>query len=311
MDEEYVEESTEETEGADDSAEAEESETQGGEVEYQLDEYGEQLLDDDGNPIPVEQVEGDEEETEKGKTDHKKNAADRIQQLANEKRELADRLSKLEAQFNQQQSEKPDYVEPDMDAVNAWFEKTSDQIENLKLEGNHLAAKKIELAQANLIAQLEENEAKKQAHIERTGKAKATTSAETAKLDKLDQAVIFYREHMKIEPAVWDKMGNWFAGKLQSDVLLRREYQEMVDTQAPTAVVKWAHDYTLKNMGIKEKAAIDTKNKNKQTASGAAPKTGSGKISTVDLSKALEKAKEAGTPEAWVEYQAAKRAAQR
>lgn len=306
MEEEYTEESTEETEAADESGEVEESETQDGEVEYQVDEDGEQILDDDGNPIPVE-VEGDEA-AEKGNTDHKKNAQDRIQQLANEKRELAARLEKLEQQFAKTEQEKPDFFDVDMDKINTYIQQTSDQIDEFKLEGNYLAAKKLELAQAKLLADLELNDQKRLAYLDRQGSNKTTETAQQAKLTTLDNAATFYRVNLKIEPAVWDKMGTWFAEQCHKDPILGAEFAEKVEKGAIGAI-KWAHDYTVKNMGIKEKSAIDAKNKNKQTASGAAPKSGSGKTSTVDLSKALEKAKEAGTPEAWVEYQAAKRAA--
>lgn len=305
MEEEYTEETTEETEAADESGEVEESETQGGEVEYQVDEDGEQVLDEEGNPVPVE---GDEV-AEKGNADHKKNAQDRIQELANKNREMAAEVADLKARFEkQQQIEKPDFIEVNLDDLNKYIMDSNDKIQELYLDGNALGAKKLELAQAKLIADYEINEQKKQDYIARQGSNKTTEAAQQARLTTLDNAATFYRDNLKIEPAVWDKMGTWFAEQCQKDPILGAEFAEKVEKGAIGAV-KWAHDYTVKNMGIKEKSAIDAKNKNKQTASGAAPKSGSGKTSTVDLSKALEKAKEAGTPEAWVEYQAAKRAA--
>lgn len=304
MDEDYTEETTEETEAGTETGEEESAETSG-EAEYELDDEGEPVLDDEGNPVP-KKAEGEEEE--KGKPDHKKNAQDRIQQLANEKRELAERLQRLESQFAKSQEEKPDFVEVDMDKVNAYIQNTSDKIEELKLEGQFLAAKKLENSITKLIADLEENDKKREAYLQRMAEGKTSENTFQERLKTLDEAAEFYRSNQKIEQAVWDKMGAWFAEQCQADPVLGREFAEQSERSAIGAI-RWAHEYTSKNMGARERAAIETKKTNKDKAAAAAPTPG-GKPSPVDLAKALEKAKELNTTQGWVEYQALKRKAQ-
>ena len=290
-------------EGGDDPLAEEGSEES--EPEYEVDEDGEPILDEEGNLIP-KVAEG--EETDEGKPDHKKNAQERIQQLANEKREMAERLAKLEQQFAKQQEEKPDFVEIDMDKVNAYIAETTDKIETVKLEGNFLAAKKLEIQIAKLISDIDSNDEKKAAYLERQNKTKGAETAVTETLQKLDNAAEFYRSQLKIEKPVWEKMGTWFSEQCKSDPLLGAEFQEQIEKSAIGAI-RWAHEYTTKNMGANAAATIDKKNKNKQTAAAASP-SASGKQSPVDLSKALATAKEKNTTEGWVEYRQLKRAAE-
>lgn len=303
-------------EGSDDPAneggEGQDSETDDGEeqeteVEYELDEDGEVVTDDDGNPVVKQVAEGEEEQDQKGKPDHKKGAQDRIQQLANEKRELAERLERLESQFARQQEEKPDFVDVDIEKVNAYIQNASDQIEELKLEGNYIAAKKLELNVAKIISDIEENDKKKAAYFDKQSKTKTVETAAQERLTKLDQAAEFYRTNMKIEPAVWDKMGTWFAEQCQKNPVLGREFSERVE-KGEIGAIRWAHEYTTQNMGVKERAAIDNKNTNKTKAAAFSPTPG-GKSAPIDLSKALAKATETNTPEGWVEYQRLKREA--
>lgn len=305
MEDEYVEEESTEEAGTE-TGEDESAETDGETVEYEVDDDGDPILDADGNPIP-KVAEGETDEKEK--PDHKKNAQDRIQQLANEKRELADRLARLEAQFSKQEQEKPDFVEVDMASVNAWFEQTTEQIQTYQLEGNYLAAKKLELNQVNVLKDLEANEAKRQAWLDRQKTAKNNEDEGSKILAEVDRAAEFYRDANKIDSAVWDKMGNWFRAQCESDPILGREFAERVETQSKMAAIRWAHEYTTEHMGVDAKKAIDKKNQTKQTASAAAPKAAGGKGTPVDLAKMLEKATEAGTPEAFQEYMAAKRRA--
>ena len=306
MEEEEVIETTED-EAVNEGGEEENSETLGQEVEYELDEDGEPVTDEDGDPVPKQVAEG-EEETER-QPDHKKGAQERIQQLANEKRELADRLERLEAQFSKSQAEKPDFVDIDMNRVNEYLQTTGDQIEELKLEGRYFEAKKLETVVAKLILDIDENDKKRSAFSEKQNKTQTAETAQTERLQNLDNAATFYRDNQKIEPAVWDKMGNWFAAQCQMDPVLGKEFAEQVDKGAMGAI-RWAHEYTTKNMGIKAKAAIDDKNTNKTKAAALAPTPG-GKSSPVDLTKALKKATEANTDEGWAEYQQLKRAAKR
>ncbi len=307
FEDEITEETTEETEGANEGAEGEESETPETEqVEYQLDEDGEPILDEDGNPVPVV-AEGDKEEAEKGKPDHKKGAQDRIQQLANEKRELAARLARLEAQFNKQQEEKPDFIEPDMDKVNAWLQNTYDQIEEYRLAGDYLAVEKLQRAKDKLISDLEENDKKRTAYMERQGKSKTAESEQVQFLNSLKSAEEMYREEMGIDPDIWTKQGEWFAAELGKSKVLVKEFSDL-GKKSPISAIRFAHEYTLKNMGIDAQKTKDTKNQNKNTAS-ALSRGPSGKVQTIDLDKALERAKELGTDEGWVEYQALKRRA--
>ena len=273
-------------------------------VEYELDEDGEVVTDEEGNPVVKQAT-----EEEGAKADHKKGAQERIQQLANEKRDLADRLKRLEDQFSKAQAEKPDFVDIDMGMVNEYIQTTGDQIEEMKLEGKYLEAKKLEIAVAKLINDIEENDKKRAEFGEKQNKNKATDTAQAERLTNLDNAANFYRDNQKIEPAVWDKMGNWFAAQCQTDPILGREFAEMVDKGAMGAI-RWAHDYTTKHMGIKEKAAINDKNLNKTKAAAASPTPG-GKSGAVDLAKALKKATEANTDAGWAEYQQLKRAAKR
>jgi len=305
MFEDEVIEATEE-ESANEGGGEGESETLENEVEYELDEDGGVVTDEDGNPVP-KQSEGEEDQEDRGKPDHKKGAAARIHQLANEKRELAERLERLESQFAKQQEDKPDYLDVDIEKVNAYIQNASDQIDEFKLEGNYIAAKKLELAVAKIISDIEENDKKKAAFIEKQTKRGAAESIGQERLNKLDQAASFYRENAKIEPEVWDKMGVWFAAECQKDPVLGREFAEQVEKGAIGAI-RWAHDYTTKNMGVQAKASIDNKNNNKTRTAALSPTPG-GKSSPVDLTKALAKATESNTTEGWVEYQRLKREA--
>ena len=279
-------------------------------VEYELDEDGEPVLDEDGNPVP-KQSEGDEEETdEKGKPDHKKGAQERIQELANKNRELSDKMAALEAKFDKEQAEKPDFIEPDMAAVNAWLEETDGKIAEFKLSGDFVSAKKLEQAQNKLLADLEENDKKKTAYQERQGKVKTAETAQTEFLGGLKTAEEMYRAEMGIDPAVWTKMGEWFAEQLKEKKTLVTEFTDL-GKKSPISAIRFAHEYTIKNMGVKEKASIDKKNKDKETASSASPRQGTDKSGQVDLSKALEEAKATNSTEGWMKYQAVKRAAKR
>lgn len=302
MEEEFEgqEETTEVIEGANEGAEEENSEAP---------EEGEAGEESEG------EEEGENAE-EKGQPDHKKNAQDRIQQLANEKRELAnekrelaERLGLLESQFAKQQEEKPDFFDVDMDKVNSYIQTTTDQIEEYKLEGNYLAARKLEANIIKIIGDLEANDKKREAYLERQNKSKTATTASQERLQKLDNAAEFYRENQKIDKPVWDKMGTWFAEQCQKDPVLGREFAERVE-KGEIGAIRFAHEYATKNMGAKERAAIEAKNTNKEKAAAASPIPG-GKSAPVDLSKALAKATELNTTEGWVEYQALKRAAKR
>jgi hypothetical protein len=305
MEEEFTEETTEEIEAGTETGEEESAETLE-QVEYELDEDGEPVLDEEGNPVP-KVAEGEAEE--KGKPDHKKDAQTRIQELANKNREQADRLARLEAQFAQKEAEKPDYVEVDVEKVNLYIQTTTDKIDELKLEGDFLGATKLQNAINKLIADLDENDKKRESFLNRQKENKKVVDTGAERMKKLDGAAEFYRTNAKIDKPVWDQMGAWFAAECQKDPNLGMEFAEKVE-HGEIGAIKWAHDYTMKNMGAKECAAIETKNINKQKAAGASPTPG-GKLAPVDLSKELAKATEENTTEGWVRYQGLKRQAQR
>ena len=196
MDEEVIE--TTEDEAVNEGGEEENSEALEQEVEYELDEDGEPVTDDDGDPVPKQVAEG-EEETER-QPDHKKGAQERIQQLANEKRELADRLERLEAQFSKSQAEKPDFVDIDMNRVNEYLQTTGDQIDELKLEGRYFEAKKLETVVAKLILDIDENDKKRTEYGEKQNVIIAAETAQRKRMEKLDNDANEYRDRKGISP---------------------------------------------------------------------------------------------------------------
>jgi len=229
-------------------------------------------------------------------------------------KEMEDKLraeikTEFEASQKAVQEDKPNFVEVDTEKVNAYINTTEDKIQELRQEGNILEAKRLEKALNATLADLDANEERKQAFIKRQEEKKtgqeATTAATNARLEKLDKAAEFFRDRMKIEKPVWDKMGEWFAKACTSDPILGAEFTEKVN-QGEIGAIKWAHEYTVKNMGLKTQKANEKKEQSKtQIAALSTAQTGSGgKIDIKEIKAAFDADP---SPENFARYQEAKR----
>lgn len=257
--------------------------------------------------------EGDEEADEtdqkddEGKGTKKKTFEERMAEM--EEKLRAEMRAEMEAKLQKAEPTKPDFVEVDMEAVNAYLATTEDKIEALKLEGNIFAAKKLQREMDKLLADIEANDAKKEAW-EKAQKAKETgTAAQNQTLSRLDETQEFYRREMKIEPAVWDKMGAFFANECKEKPLIGKKFVEKVEKLGALEAVEWAHKYTVDHMGLEAKVAIAQKETNKTKTAAISSATAAGKDSSIDLKKIKAEFDENPTSENFARYQEAKRKA--
>ena len=205
---------------------------------------------DEGGGDDAEEVEAEEAEPE-GR------AQERIQQLANEKREMANKLAALEAKVNQVVSAKDEIPSIDEGALNAHLGTLRDQIDDLRLDGNHLKADLLERQRNKIIDEYEtwqqQQTAKQSQNTEQQHYRKA--------LDDTLQAAAVYREHYNVPQPLWDEIGQWFSGELEKDKLLTQEFNDVMLRQGPVAAVRFAHDRAKPVFEQKAKQVAEDKKK--------------------------------------------------
>jgi hypothetical protein len=185
---------------------------------------------------------------EEGKGQKHLLANERIQQLIAERNEDREKLAALEEKFHAMRQEAPDFVEVDYQAVNRYLQESEDKIVELKADGKFFEAAQLQKRVDNLLGEIETNETKRKAWNERKRSGDNERASAENRLATLTDAATFYQREMKIPPETWNTLGDVFAKACQKDPVLGREFAERVDTMTPTAVVRWAHEYTVKNL---------------------------------------------------------------
>lgn len=206
---------------------------------------------------------------------HKKDANTRIQQLANEKRELATKLEALEAKVNQSLEEKNAIPAVDEQALNAHLGQMREQIEDLRLEGNHLQADLLERKRNGLLDEYDKWQKGAEEKKQQNGQQEQYKQALDGVLVAADQ----YQEHYNIPKPLWDEMGTWFRGECEKDSLLGREFDDIMFRQGPVAAVRFAHDKAKPVFEAKAKEATEAKQK-REAGKSKQPGGGTGKTSS-------------------------------
>lgn len=198
-----------------------------------------------------------EEEGAGEQTEPEGRAQERIQQLANEKREMANKLAALEAKVNQVVSARDEIPAIDEQALNAHLGSLRDQIDDLRLDGNHIKADLLERQRNKIIDEYEtwqqQQTAKQSQNTEQQHYRKA--------LDDTLSAANLYREHYNVPQPLWDEMGQWFSGELEKDKLLAQEFNDVMLRQGPVAAVRFAHDRAKPVFEQKAKQVAEDKKK--------------------------------------------------
>jgi hypothetical protein len=127
---------------------------------------------------------------------------------------------------------------------------------------------------------------------------------------ELDKAADLYRAEMKIDATTWDKMGAWFEQQINSKPLLVEEFNDVFNKHGKVAAIRFAHKYTVKNMGQKTKQAHEAKETNKTKTASVTAASAPGKAPVIDLAKAHKEFAESDDPvEAFARLQKLKRQA--
>ena len=198
-----------------------------------------------------------EEEGAGEQTEPEGRAQERIQQLANEKREMANKLAALEAKVNQVVSARDEIPAIDEQALNAHLGSLRDQIDDLRLDGNHIKADLLERQRNKII---DEYETWQQQQTARQSQQTEQQHYKKA-LDDTLAAANLYREHYNVPQPLWDEIGQWFSGELEKDKLLAQEFNDVMLRQGPVAAVRFAHDRAKPVFEQKAKQVAEDKKK--------------------------------------------------
>lgn len=104
-------------------------------------------------------------------------------------------------------------------------------------------------------------------------------------------------------------MGTWFADQCHADKTVGAEFAEKVEREGLVAAVRWAHDYTVKNMGKETKQKNEQREETKTKAS-VVTSTATGKAAPINIEKFRKAYAEDPGPETFAALQEAKRKAQ-
>lgn len=224
--------------------------------------------------------------------------------------EIAEKIvtEKLAERDKQTAEEKPDFIVIDQEKVDAHIAEVEAQIDELRLEGKYAEARKLSRKLDQLDADLEENEKRKQAYIERQKVRQSGTQGVEAARKELDEAAELYRSEMKIDQQTWDKMGKWFESQMSTNKLLVAEFNDVYARNGKVAAIRFAHDFAVKNMGQGIKKANEQKEKQK-TKTSSLTTTTTGKVAPADLKKAQAAFAANPSDENFMKLQAAKRQA--
>ena len=287
------------------SAEIQEEEI--AEVEEQ--ETEEQPSEEDSEASDQENEVGSQEADQKTEEEEpkeaKQTAQERIQQLANEKRELKERLDRLESEFQEQKTRAP---KVDEDRLNNYLGELRDEIDTLRLEGKHLEADLKERQRNGLLDEYEKWQKQSKEEAARQQQQQLTKSQSEQLSRDLDDAAMFYARSKGIPEAAMDEMGKEWSEIIQADQLTARKFWEIAQKQGPVTAIEFAHDkVTAQRERVKDKA-VETKEQKEQakekTVSVGAKHTNE---PSENYKKLLAKAKRSGSDDDWAAVFAAKR----
>lgn len=302
----------------DDADDADHQGNPGDEADEGLDTQSDE---DDQDADPDEVDEADEttsqetDESEEGQKGTKKRTLD--ERAA----EIAEKIvnEKLAALQTSQSAEVPDFAPPEtVNKVKLNIVKQQARIReieaDLDLDGDDVDQAKVdELLQLQDFvnearAALKENDRRQKAWEAKQSAKKQQTDNGDALRKELDETAELFRQEMKIEPAVWKKMGEWFEAQLPSKPLVVAEFNDIFQRQGKVAAIRYAHEYTLKHMGQGTKQAIEKKEQLK-TKTASLTTTQTGKAKAPDLRKIQAEFAANPTDDNFVRLQAAKRQA--
>lgn len=211
----------------------------------------------------------------------KKDAQSRIQQLANEKRELAEKLEALEARVNQTLEQRTEIPAVDEGALNAHLGQMREQIDDLRMDGKHLEADLLERQRNNLIDEYDKWQRSAAEKQQQTTQQQQQNQQRQQAYDAVDVAAGLYKQENNIPDELFKEGGEWFRTELDKSPLLRQQFEEKMFLQGSVAAVDWAYKEKVKplfDQRAKEAAEAKQKReagKNKQPG-GSAGKSESG-----------------------------------
>lgn len=228
-------------------------------------------------------------EGEGDKAPKKLTAQERIQQLANENRELKDKVSAIEARFEETEKarhqtgqEAPPFIEVDVPAFNSHIASLREKSEELAMEGRHAEAARVDREIYKLLDAYDENEAKKAEWAQEQQRRQQMTTQEQEFLGRFERAADFFREQAGIPEADWEARSILFAELLEKDPLLKEEFRERARTQGTIATIRWANEQAVKAGAKLSQAQREAREEGKEKAVGGT--TSSSNVRTVKVS---------------------------
>jgi hypothetical protein len=186
----------------------------------------------------LESEEGGEPEGEEAEGEEKGRAQERIRQLIDREKEANRRIADLEGKVATVLQEKQTIPAIDERALNDHLGTMRDQIEEMRLNGEHLKADILDRKRNNLI---DEYEKWQKTAEEQKGK-QTDAQAWDKTLEDLGTTSDMYRDHMKIPAPVWDEMGQWFSAEMKTDRLLEKEFIDILKRNGPVSAIRFAHE---------------------------------------------------------------------
>lgn len=279
------------------------------------DEEGDGADHDEDEEADADESDQKEDEDKEQKGVKKKSFSERVAEVAQKEVERI-----LAEQAKATASEAPDFAEDEVvNKVKRNIVKSLAKIRELEseidLEGDDADPKTVdELLELHKFVDgarkaLADNEAKKAAWEKRQGEKKAQTDNGDVMRQELDKAADLYREEMKIDPGTWDKMGKWFEDQISKSKLLVEEFNDIFTRKGKVAAIRFAHEYTVANMGKETKEANQKKETTKTKAAALAPTTTGGKGVNEGLKKARAAYEANPSPETFAALKAQQRQA--
>lgn len=198
-------------------------------------------------------------------------ANERIQQLIAKDKDREAKINELQGkltQLEQQQTQRPDFVELDYDRINAHFNTTLEKIDELRLEGRALEAMELQDGLNALRGQIRDNERRKQEYVTRAQQAQQGQQVAAQLNQRIAEAADLVRQDANITPEVWKEGEAFFAAERQANKLLDAQYREQVMMHGPIAGMLFAKDYVMKHMGQKQAEATRQKEAAKSVVPG-------------------------------------------
>lgn len=209
----------------------------------------------------TDSAEGGTPEGEEAETEEKSRAQERIQQEIAKRKQVEERLSRIEAQLQAKLQAEAPPPDIDVERLNGWLAQTREQIEDMRLEGRHLEADLLEDQRRTVLAEFKAHQQKAQQYQSEQAKRQQEEAQYVARLQSLDQAAELYRQEMKIPEEVWNKGAEQWHSILAQNPLLDRQYWDIWNRQGDVAAIKFAHDHMTKVQAEEAKKLQEAKAK--------------------------------------------------